>query len=688
MRIRILFIITVLLAASIPVHAQDDGCNIDLGATIETLFNAQRQADSGNPFGAVQNIDAAQAELAVLAESCADVLFPLPQAFTAPDESITFNYPEGWRIIEQDENAYFLGSSAQVQEAFNSGEFAVGEQGIAMFVIDFADANIEFETFDDLEQALREDFDFGGYDRVIGPIMLEGALRPTLRVRFEDDDASGIVDIIDYVNDKRQIAVMLIGAGRQDESAMLEAVVRAFEASIRFSHIDVLPKTWYFAGNREAGSLMAYTPSDDMHLLIESGVVDVFLSRAVRINPQTVLAHLTVDEQPGLFLLTPDAAQRLPVTDEVSSLLEDEPLFTTVSEPYAVLTLGHNPFDAEALLVDTERGTVEQLTGSILSFPPTNLSVRFSADKRFLRYMSQETPDDFVWQIRERDLATGEERILHAIEVPERQRFPNLAIDQFGEHWLLTKIDTETDTVQVLMLFNDSTLEILEEASLGQQHIWQMGDDYLAVSPLACETDCTLEVRPLDGEETITFPLPEAIMRPILVTRLDDGRLIVAQRSQYWLLDNDGTTESLGFVRPQELLNWRREIPGSRQIFANADRDATHYLVWDMQQGTLILERSLDGGVAVIYRDEGLIVQHIFDDDADSYEFYPEAEDTVIDIPQLRVFEILPDGRLLHLVTPFGNEDSVPGIYQFDLATGEDLLLLEGAEPVATLALP
>jgi len=233
---KIVLLVILLVGLSVPVHAQDDGCNIDLGATIVTLFNTQREADSGNAFGAVQNIEAVQAELAALVESCADVLFPLPQAFVAPDESIAFNYPAKWIFTNPQENIYIVTNSRNVVNALTEDtldDVVAGEQALFAFVItqdiiDFADT-----TFAEAVDQLRNDLS-PSYDRIGRPEMFEMNEQQAARLSIQEANTIGVFDFIDYL-DAETPAIVLVGAiSTTDDAELMQAMLAAFEDSLRF----------------------------------------------------------------------------------------------------------------------------------------------------------------------------------------------------------------------------------------------------------------------------------------------------------------------------------------------------------------------------------------------------------------------------------------------------------------------
>ena len=63
MKKRVTFLLVLILAAVLPASAQESGCDINLEQAQSLLFQAQREADSGNHFDALQTIDDLQVNL-------------------------------------------------------------------------------------------------------------------------------------------------------------------------------------------------------------------------------------------------------------------------------------------------------------------------------------------------------------------------------------------------------------------------------------------------------------------------------------------------------------------------------------------------------------------------------------------------------------------------------------------------
>ncbi len=90
-----------VLLSSVGVQAQDKTCDIDIQPIVAQLISAQTASASGKQEDALQQLREAKADLEALETACANgsaaVTVPeLTTTFTAPDESFSFLYPDGW----------------------------------------------------------------------------------------------------------------------------------------------------------------------------------------------------------------------------------------------------------------------------------------------------------------------------------------------------------------------------------------------------------------------------------------------------------------------------------------------------------------------------------------------------------------------------------------------------------------
>jgi hypothetical protein len=234
MRVQAFLLALCLIFASVllPVQAQDSNCDIELEETILALIQAQRQADSGNTFGAVQRIDDIQIELAALAEACSGVLFPLPRSFTAPDGSIAFNYPDEWVLSHPNTNVTIIATPNDVLSKYENGdEMIEGEQMMVVLRID-ATTLTDDGDFDNVANDLWNDL--GNSFASVSPLMpIEVNGKPTWRFSIEDGRVAGMVDIINYVEDEAPAVLVIMSLGANSERDMVETILESFEKSVQ-----------------------------------------------------------------------------------------------------------------------------------------------------------------------------------------------------------------------------------------------------------------------------------------------------------------------------------------------------------------------------------------------------------------------------------------------------------------------
>ena len=93
-----------VMSLSLPftaARAQTADCAIDVQPIVAALIEAQTAAASGDQDMALQQLADAKTAIETLETNCTAEPLPPPElsaSFTAPDESFTFNYPDGWAV--------------------------------------------------------------------------------------------------------------------------------------------------------------------------------------------------------------------------------------------------------------------------------------------------------------------------------------------------------------------------------------------------------------------------------------------------------------------------------------------------------------------------------------------------------------------------------------------------------------
>jgi hypothetical protein len=236
MKKRVILLLILILTAVLPTSAQESGCDINLEQAINLLFQAQRDADGGDTLSAVQTIEAVQADLQALIDACSGVSVPLPRSFVAPDQSLSFNYPDSWTLRSIDTGVYYMVTSTPAVAdliANESGVIPEGEQALVLAVVDVSDGygSQAPTSFEEIVDAMHQDFNDAN-EQVSGPVPMEINGRQARRFRIENPIASAILDAVDYMSEDELSVVLIAGFAAPGETAALEPLLEAFEASV------------------------------------------------------------------------------------------------------------------------------------------------------------------------------------------------------------------------------------------------------------------------------------------------------------------------------------------------------------------------------------------------------------------------------------------------------------------------
>lgn len=233
----LLAVLLMLLVVSVPAAAQDETpCDIDLIDAITAMIEAQRAADMGDTFAAMQMLETVQKQIEAQLAACEGIGVTLGRTFTSADGLFRFNYPADWAFASPTNGVYVTATSQQLLSAFldsNVDEaLTSSEQFIGVVVID-----------------LDEDDDLGdSFEAVIDEIEGEG-LSPEMGLRRQSDaitvgkyeavalniispDAEGKVYAINVAEENAVIAV--VGFAARGEFAPLEPIFEAVAQSIQY----------------------------------------------------------------------------------------------------------------------------------------------------------------------------------------------------------------------------------------------------------------------------------------------------------------------------------------------------------------------------------------------------------------------------------------------------------------------
>ncbi len=257
MRIKLNFLVVSLLGLAVSfyaVKAQTSDCTIDVQPIVAKLISAQTAAASGNQTDALQEIADAKAELEVIEANCAREVpnsISLKTTFNAPDDSFSFNYPEGWlageftptlelfgkggrTLIGNNEQALAALAKNVDETTFNPTEQAaiviVGSANTVLYSLGLYDSTNVPKGIDDvkaLTEYIQLAINDGPVFDTIGDPIYDGQ---SAQFTFEDKAFKGIV-IITQLSTEKYSLTMLVGG--KDTSATLATLATAISNSIQ-----------------------------------------------------------------------------------------------------------------------------------------------------------------------------------------------------------------------------------------------------------------------------------------------------------------------------------------------------------------------------------------------------------------------------------------------------------------------
>lgn len=240
-RLMIGLLVLALLLPLSTVSAQENippaGCTIELETLILELVQAQRAADAGNTFQAVQLLDTIQAQIADLVATCEGVTLPLPLSHTALDGSVAFNYPADWHLVGLDPGVYLLASSSTLAEKIRDEGFRglqTGQQGLILAVMRLGEEIDQSATYETYVQRFVSDELNSISPKVQGPEPLEIAGHPAQRFTITDETMAAIFDLADFTTAEQPAILVIAGIAAPGELAALSPILDAFEQHLRY----------------------------------------------------------------------------------------------------------------------------------------------------------------------------------------------------------------------------------------------------------------------------------------------------------------------------------------------------------------------------------------------------------------------------------------------------------------------
>ena len=298
-----------------------------------------------------------------------------------------------------------------------------------------------------------------------------------------------------------------------------------------------LPPLWVWAWTQDPAQIIAISTDGQTNILMDAPDPAAYNNANLwQVGPDKAIAMYVVGRKPITYLLTTTEATELVIPSVQMAVPENPWSLVAVNDPYVVIKYSYGIAEA-AVLINTDTANATLIAPNVAEMSPP---VHFSADGRYLRFVTTSKDTGFPSQIVERDLTTGQDRTLYAYS-----NFDHVYSDATGDVWL----DFRTGDV----IAADGRL-INPQPPQNSNQSWRLVGDWIMISEYACEQVCTLTLSPIFGSEpTRTYILPEKVAGYGLTGwLLDDQSLLVFQNAstQYWRLTSDGQGQLVGNTDP------------------------------------------------------------------------------------------------------------------------------------------
>jgi hypothetical protein len=232
-----LLLIVVMMGMATPIIAQEADCDIDLSEVETLLLQAQVSLTAGDIDGALERITQMQTALEAIEDGC--ITISLSESFEAPDDSFSFDYPDGWTLGEysaenQELATVFVGTNPDVVAEGGESEPSLqsGEQLVGFLFGSLSEITGDAES-DNLETvitALNEVFKTQ-YPNISSTEHFSHNDHRAGRFEFSGDSFAAVVLVIEYRAGERYMAV--VGVSAPDELDALHPIVDAIARTIR-----------------------------------------------------------------------------------------------------------------------------------------------------------------------------------------------------------------------------------------------------------------------------------------------------------------------------------------------------------------------------------------------------------------------------------------------------------------------
>lgn len=436
---------------------------------------------------------------------------------------------------------------------------------------------------------------------------------------------------------------------------------------------------WYYAWDEATSILSAFTTAGEAQTVGEIPKPDI----TFRLDDQRLLLSVKKpDDTFDLLLVTPTTIKPL-VTDREGSYGP-----VAFHDPFLVmLPLQFYAAATPALLINLDSGEIIEWTTA--SRAENRTCCTFTPDGNRLRYIaridSADNPRVANFELRDHDLATGEETMFYTTAVDEQSSAIFLPLFS-NDRWLIYKSAGAAQGRQLTYQLVDSSgaVEDLAEFNTTDDEVTfyrPFEGDLLSWQP-TCESDCTITLsNPQTGEGQI-FNHGDTTNIPVPIYRTAASLVIFEPTDERFLrLHPDSPPEILGYWSPQNLSPDRISPNGRWSIMIDSLDDPTALLIWDFQANApLHIQpvQSLTFATTALTNDQ-LVLQHF---GKDEFLLTLNTQTGIVtqwpplEIDRAVIQRIISENQAL--VFSGGSDALEMGIYRLERETSTLTLLLPG----------
>jgi hypothetical protein len=452
--------------------------------------------------------------------------------------------------------------------------------------------------------------------------------------------------------------------------------------------------TWYWAIRQEAGEttpyiadqILAYNLSGEVNLLLE----DVWISYLYRLDSHSALAFLLVDNELVPYKFDNVSAQAL------TSSIDHEILYRMTGWGLRIKAAAHPYFfimsrsvAQEFLILDVSRNTLQLVPAPSDTRYCRNYfhdCASISEDGQGVRYLvSAQWDSGETWfELKEYIISTDEERTIYSYSNtksrPDHVRV-SCEPDDYGDRWLCQEqiASPEEDSFRYWIVYDDGTSQVIE---LEMARRWRIffADNNLVYFDEFCDADCAIEISVPENPNPMQYLLTERFNQMYYLVPVDEARLLLFMSVGKYLLSGD-SLEYLGETLccpPADLLSENR-----RWILVYSS-DTRKYRVWDLANGVLALEISIETSPLVYYGESGFVFSDYSDEATRQSLLYHD--NMLVELPVGGVyFQVMPNNTLLYEQVA-EDEELTHGIYRYDPMDNSFTLLVPNAHRLRAIS--